>query len=150
MLPAIEATPDDQTPTSQPDALPRGHETVLLCEDDRPVRELIARSLQIAGYTVITAGSGQEGIEAAQKHDGSIDLLITDVIMPNMNGRALAERLRRTFPGLPTLFISGYTSNVIAHHGVLDEHVEFLEKPFTRLGLLAKVRTALGESRSDT
>ena len=69
--------------------------------------------------------------------------------MPDMNGRALAERLYATFPGLPTLFISGYTADIIAHRGVLDEGVEFLEKPFTRQALLTKIRAVLGKPRSD-
>ena len=122
---------------------------MLLCEDDRSVRELTAEFLRTAGYTVITAGNGREGLEAAQAHGGSIDLLITDVIMPGMNGRALSEQLRVTLPGLPTLFISGYTSDVIAHHGVLDEGVEFLEKPFTQKSLLAKVGAVLNRARSE-
>ncbi len=147
-LPAVAATSTGQTPMSQPNMLPRGHETVLLCEDDRSVRELTAESLRTAGYTVITAGSGKEGIEAAQEHADPIDLLVTDVIMPDMNGRALSERLRTTLPALQTLFISGYTANVIAHHGVLDEGVEFLEKPFTRQRLLEKVHALLSKKRS--
>ena len=149
-LPAIEAAPAEQTPTARPDAAPRGDETVLLCEDDRPVCELIAEALRTAGYTVVTAGTGQEGLAAAEAHASSIDLLITDVIMPDMNGRALSERLVAVRPDLPTLFISGYTSNVIAHHGVLDEGVEFLEKPFTRQSLLTKVRTVLDQMRTRT
>jgi YesN/AraC family two-component response regulator len=77
-------------------------------------------------------GNGHEAVEAAQVHAGSIDLLMTDVIMPDMNGRALSQQLLDTIPDLPTLLISGYTASVIAHHGVLDEGVEFLEKPFTQ------------------
>ena len=148
-LPIIETAPVDHPPIGVEAAPPQAHETILLCEDDRAVRVLTARSLRIVGYNVITAGSGQEGIAAAQEHAGAIDLLITDVIMPDMNGGALAEQLLATRPGLPTLFISGYTSNVIAHHGMLDEGVEFLEKPFTRHDLLAKVRAVLDKSRSD-
>ena len=83
----------------------------------------------------------------AQSHPDPIDLLITDVIMPDLDGRALSERLCAMIPDLPTLFISGYTSDVIAHHGVLDRGVEFLEKPFTRKGLLEKVRAVLDKAR---
>jgi PAS domain S-box-containing protein len=146
-LPAIGSTLTDKSAMSQPTVSPRGHETVLLCEDDRPVRELIARLLRNAGYTVMAAGNGHEAVEAAQVHAGSIDLLMTDVIMPDMNGRALSQQLLDTIPDLPTLFISGYTASVIAHHGVLDEGVEFLEKPFTQRGLLAKVRAVLGRAQ---
>ncbi len=148
-LPAIDAASVDPTLVPKSDTAPRGYETVLLCEDDGPVCALIAQSLRTAGYTVITAGNGQEGIEAAQAHASPIDLLVTDVIMPDMNGRALSEQLRAARAGLRTLFISGYTSNVIAHHGVLDEGVEFLEKPFTRQSLLMKVRAVLGKTRAD-
>ena len=109
---------------------------------------MAAGSLRTAGYTVITAGSGLEGSEAAQSHADPIDLLITDVIMPEMNGRALSERLLAARPGLLTLFISGYTSRVIADHGVLDEGVEFLKKPFAQEALLRKVRAVLGKARS--
>ena len=144
-LPVTEAAPVDRVPNSEPDAMQHDHATILLCEDDDPVRGLIAQLLGSVGYTVITASSGRAGL--AQEHAGSIDLLLTDVIMPDMNGRALAERLQDTRPGLATLFISGYTSNVIAHHGVLDDGVEFLEKPFTREALLEKVRTVLGKAR---
>ena len=77
-------------------------------------------------------------------------MLVTDVIMPDMNGRVLSERLGVLRPGLPTLFISGYTSNVIAHHGVLNEGVQFLEKPFTAPELLARVRGVLDKARADT
>jgi len=147
-FPAVEATPTDTTPASQPDASPRGQGTILLCEDDHPVCDLIAQTLESAGYTVVTANSGREGIDAAQAHNGPIDLLITDVMMPDMNGRVLSERLRATFPGLPILFISGYTANVIAHHGMLEEGVEFLEKPFTGQSLLTKVRAVLSKVRA--
>jgi CheY-like chemotaxis protein len=143
-LPATEAAPRKRTPASEADTTQREDATLLLCEDDDPVRDLIAQLLTGAGYTVITASGGQEALAAVQDHADPIDLLITDVIMPDMNGRALSEQLQALRPGLATLFISGYTSNVIAHHGVLDEGVEFLEKPFTRQALLEKVRATLG------
>ncbi len=148
-LPTTDVVHDEPAPQARPDRYERGHETILLCEDDSPVRELIAQSLRASGYTVISAGTGREGLEAAEGHNGHIDLLITDVIMPDMNGRALSERLIAVRPGVATLFISGYTSNVIAHHGVLNDGVEFLEKPFTRQGLLTKVREVLARARSD-
>lgn len=147
-LPAIEQTRGDRILALEPDTSAHGRETVLLCEDDQDIRELAAESLRTAGYTVITAGSGREGSEAAQAHAGPIDLLITDVIMPEMNGPALSERLRAARPGLLTLFISGYTSNAITRHGEIDEAVEFLQKPFTQEVLLRKVRAVLGKVRS--
>ena len=117
-------------------------------EDDDPVRNLIAHALQTGGYQVITTSCGEEALKAVSQRGDAIDLLITDVIMPNMNGRVLAERIEVEQPGVRTLFISGYTSNVIAHHGVLDEGVEFLEKPFNRQDLLLKVRTVLDKSKA--
>ncbi|MCB9867956.1 MAG: PAS domain S-box protein [Phycisphaerales bacterium] len=141
-LPASSA---DATPfrSAEPrEALTGGGETVLLCEDDTAVRDLTAQLLRMAGYTVITAGSGAEALNVAADCT-DLDMLITDVIMPDINGRELCNMMRRTRPGLPALFISGYTANVIAHHGVLDDGVEFLEKPFTRQRLLERVREVL-------
>ncbi len=148
-LPAIGEAGAEQPLASVPDAAPGGHETILLCEDDRPVRALIAETLRRAGYAVLTAASGREGIAMAEAHQQPIDLLVTDVIMPDMNGRALSRRLIEMRPGLPTLFISGYTADVIAHHGVLDEGIGFLEKPFTQQGLLSRVRDVLDKPRAN-
>ena len=150
LLPAGQAGTSDEIPVPPATPAARGSETVLLCEDDRPVCVLIAASLRSAGYTVIATGTGVECLEKAGEHPGPIALLVTDVIMPDMNGRRLSERLRETRAELSTLFISGYSSNVIAHHGVLDPGVEFLEKPFTREDLLLKVRSVLDRSRSRT
>jgi len=147
-LPATGAVTGENAPALPPGPAPCGHEHIILCEDDGPVRHLITEALRNAGYTVDSAGSGRACIKAAQKDSGSIELLITDVVMPDMNGKVLSERLRAICPGLPTLFISGYTSNVIAHHGVLDAGVEFLEKPFSQSCLLAKVRAVLDKARA--
>ena len=149
-LPALAISAEPHAPMKRPKASPPATETILLCEDDDSVRELIARSLESAGYRVLSAGCGLECLEAAQKYDGTIHLLITDVIMPDMNGNTLSEMLHASRPAMLTLFISGYTSNVIAHHGVLDEGVEFLEKPFTRGELLDKVRAVLDTSNIET
>ena len=148
-LPAFAITEDPKAPTRKTETAPPACETLLVCEDDRPVRELITQSLESAGYRVIVAEGGMECLQAAPRHDGTIHLLITDVILPDMNGKALSEMLRDGRPELSTLFISGYTSNVIAHHGVLDEGVEFLEKPFTRTELLAKVSAVLESARAE-
>jgi signal transduction histidine kinase/ActR/RegA family two-component response regulator len=147
-LPADDAAPEHAPSHAPPDAELRGHETLLLCEDDHLVRRLVADALGAAGYTTIIAGSPQETIALSLAHAGPIDLLITDVIMPDMNGRALSEHLRELRPGLPTLFISGYSADVIAPHGVLDEGVQFLEKPFTRRQLLTKIRAVLARANS--
>ena len=99
--------------------------------------------LERQGYTVLAAGTPGEAIRLAQEHAGEIHLLMTDVVMPEMNGRDLAKNLLALTPHLKCLFMSGYTADVIAHHGVLDEGVQFIQKPFSTEDLAAKVRDAL-------
>ncbi len=99
--------------------------------------------LKSLGYTVLAAGTPGEAIRLAQEHPGLIDLLLTDVVMPEMNGRDLAIKLLSINPDIRRLFMSGYTADVIAHHGVLEEGVRFIHKPFTRHNLAAKIREAL-------
>jgi CheY-like chemotaxis protein len=122
-----------------------GHETILLVEDEQGVRELTARMLNLMGYTVLTATSGAEALALAAAHEGSIDLLLTDVVMPNMGGARLAEELRRRRPETKVVFVSGYTENTISDHGALDAGVEFLAKPFGREALARKLRQALSK-----
>lgn len=121
-----------------------GPETILLVEDEPTVLELVKTMLEGRGYTVLAAGTPSEGLRLAQEHTGDIELLITDVIMPEMNGLELAQRLRAIHPGLRWLFMSGYPAGTIAHHGVLNPDVCFIEKPFRADALAAKVREALG------
>jgi len=123
----------------------RGHETVLLVEDEPTILEMTTEMLERLGYTVLAAATPGEAICLAHEHPGRIDLLLTDVVMPEMNGRDLAKNLLSIYPDIRRLFMSGYTANVIAHHGVLDEGVNFIQKPFTRHGLAAKIREALNE-----
>ena len=124
-------------------APPTGNETILICEDNDAVRQVAVRFLEGAGYAVLAAASGAEAQRLMSERTEPIDLLVTDVVMADTNGRRLADALAGTCPGLKTLFISGYTANVISHHGVLDEGVEFLEKPFTRAAFLQRVREVL-------
>lgn len=131
-----EETASSTTPTG-------GGETVLLVEDERAILQIGRRMLEGLGYRVLAAETPFKAIELASQHPGRIDLLVTDVVMPEMNGRDLAKRLLAMFPGLRRLFMSGYTDDVIAHHGVLEEGVHFLQKPFTARSLAAKVREAL-------
>lgn len=105
--------------------------------------DITSTMLTILGYTVLPANSPGEAHQLAGEYAEKIHLLITDVIMPTMNGRELASSLQRLYPGLKCLFMSGYTADVIAHHGVLDEDVHFLAKPFTMNDLAAKVREVL-------
>jgi DNA-binding NtrC family response regulator len=101
--------------------------------------------LERMGYYVLAAGRPKEAISLAREHAGEIHLLMTDVVMPEMNGRDLAKNLLSLYPHLKCLFMSGYTTNVIAHHGVLDEGVQFIQKPFSREQLGTRVREALDE-----
>lgn len=127
--------------------IPRGcGETVLLVEDEWTLLEMTRKMLEVQGYTVLAANAPVEAIRLVEEHAGAIDLLMTDVVMPGMNGRDLAERIRPTRPAMKCLFISGYTANVIAHHGVLDEGVQFIQKPFSIKELATKVRAVLEKS----
>jgi len=121
----------------------QGHETVLLVEDDLSLLGLSSRMLEHLGYQVLSANSAEEALALASSHAAEIRLLLTDVIMPGMNGRELAERLKIVVPGLRCLFMSGYTADVIAHHGVLEKDVHFIQKPFTKNDLARKLREAI-------
>ncbi len=119
------------------------NETLLLVEDEDAILKLSERMLKKLGYRVIAADSPLKAIVAAKNHPGSIDLLITDVVMPELNGRELANRLQVMFPSLRVLFMSGYSSNVIVHKGILDTDVFLLQKPFSKNELAVKVRDVL-------
>ncbi len=118
-------------------------ETVLVVEDEMAILKLAERILSRYNYKVLLAKSPSEALEVAQAHSGEISLLLTDVVMPEMNGRELANQLKILCPGIKCLFMSGYTANVIAHRGVFEEGVQFIQKPFSTKGLAAKVRKAL-------
>jgi PAS domain S-box-containing protein len=120
-----------------------GRETILLVEDEPMILEMTVAMLERLGYTVLAAATPHEAITLAAQYSDTIDLLITDVVMPTMNGRELAAALAPFRPHLKRLFMSGYTANVIAHHGVLDPGVHFMQKPFSRHDLATKVREAL-------
>jgi CheY-like chemotaxis protein len=120
-----------------------GNETILLVEDESAILEMTTRMLERLGYTVVAAATPGEAIRLAHEHEGRIDLLMTDVVMPEMNGRQLAANLLAHYPDLKRLFMSGYTANVIAHHGVLDEGVQFIQKPFSMKDLGGKLRETL-------
>jgi PAS domain S-box-containing protein len=142
-LPRLGA--DEDTDKAVPDkkAAAGGTETILLVEDEPSILRMTRMMLERKGYTVISAATPTQAMEKAKNHSGAIDLLMTDVVMPEMNGRDLAEEITALFPGIRLLFMSGYTSNVIAHHGILDEGVAFIQKPFSMADMTEKVRELL-------
>jgi len=121
----------------------RGTETVLLVEDEEALLEIGQIMLAHLGYKVLAAGSPDQALALAEEYQGEVDLLLTDVVMPQLSGRDLRQRLYARRPGLKCLYMSGYTANVIAHRGVLDEGVHFLQKPFSLEALAEKLREAL-------
>ncbi len=123
--------------------LPRGNETVLFVEDEASVRELTRSLLARLGYEVLLATNAGEALSLAQYHGERIDLLMTDVIMPGMNGRDLADRLHALHPDLRVLFTSGYAENIVVHRGIVDERVHFIAKPYSLQTLALKLRTVL-------
>jgi len=134
------------TGPSKTDNPPRGQgETVLLVEDEAVILDVGREILEKLGYNVLAAATPKEALRQVAARDDEIKLLITDVVMPEMNGRDLAEKIRQMKPGLKCLFVSGYTSDVIAHHNVLDDGIQFLQKPFSINELAAKVHQVIAE-----
>ncbi|MBM3716947.1 MAG: response regulator, partial [Actinobacteria bacterium] len=145
-LPRTEgaARPDDESAPSA--ELLGGREALLVVEDEPAVRELAVTTLREQGYRVDEAGTGDEALQRLQQNgDRHLDLLLTDVVMPQMSGKELADHLRRRYPRAKVLFMSGYTDEAIVHHGVLQPGIAFLQKPFTGRALLAKVREVLDQ-----
>ncbi len=123
-----------------------GNETILLVEDEAMILKVTSLMLKRLGYNILTASTPGEAILLARNHACEIDLLITDVVMPEMNGRELAKNLLSYYPDLKRLFMSGYTANVIAHHGVLEEGVNFIQKPFSMQNFSSKIREVLDQN----
>ena len=138
-----EKTPDKPTKTLS--SLPKGKETILLVEDEDDVRTFTARALEEQGYKVLQAREGQVALDIVEQYDGNIDLLVTDIVMPRMDGKTLAERLRAQRSTMKVLLISGYTEKMMDHQGVIDYRIPFLQKPFTMEALMQAVEKALGE-----
>jgi two-component system cell cycle sensor histidine kinase/response regulator CckA len=121
-----------------------GSETILLVEDSEPLRELVAEVLESYGYTVTTAANGPEALElAAREPQREIHLLLTDVVMPHMNGREVADELIRSRPGLRVLFTSGYPSDIVIRRGIAEARTDFLQKPYSATALAQKIREVL-------
>ncbi len=142
-LPRVMAAVDEvrRAPTGRD--LPRGTETVLLVEDEASVRDYAVATLRRLGYRVLPAGNGGEALLLLEQHQGQVQLLMTDVVMPGMDGHTLAIRLQQMQRSLKVLYTSGYTAEVIGHHGMVDEHLNFLSKPYTIRTLAAKLREVL-------
>lgn len=147
-LPAVEEGLSLDQPACA-SAKPMGTETLLLVEDEDAVRTFVRNALQMYGYTVLEARSGEEALRIYRQHEGRIHLLVTDVVMPEMTGRQLAEGLAKSKPRLKVLYLSGYTPDTVVRHGVLENETAFLQKPFTPLALAQKVREALDKHRKD-
>ncbi len=148
-LPRVTAEPGPRAPRPAVSQTLEGTESVLLVEDELAVRVLVRRVLERAGYTVVAASNGREALELARRRDpeeSPFDLLLTDVVMPEMSGPELANELGAVHPGLRILYMSGYNDEAIVHHGVLEAGTALIEKPFTPEGLLRRIREALSPS----
>ncbi|HEY1186719.1 MAG TPA: PAS domain S-box protein, partial [Gemmata sp.] len=142
LFPALAEEPPPLPPPPPP-AAPRGTETVLLVEDDAGVRGVAALALRMHGYEVLEAARGAEAIQKAQAHPGTIHLLLTDVVMPGLGGREVAEAVREKRPGIKVIFMSGYTDDAVVRHGIVEASAAFLQKPFTPAPLVRKLRAVL-------
>lgn len=142
-FPVAEAREELSSGTAPPAVLPQGRETVLVVDDDEGIRRLASEFLERSGYRVLRAADGEDAVRIADGFDAEISLLVTDVVMPRMGGKALFQRLRARRPELKVLYMSGYTDNAIVHHGVLEEGTAFLNKPYTMEALGRKVREVL-------
>jgi CheY-like chemotaxis protein len=142
-LPRIGTDVAAEPLTSAATAAPRGWETVLVVEDQNAVRQFAGAVLESYGYRVLQVSSGPDAVALVQQHPGPIHLLLTDLVMPLMDGRELAEQLAAFRPGIKVLYMSGYSEETISHHGVLESGLNYLPKPFTPEALAKKVREAL-------
>jgi CheY-like chemotaxis protein len=145
-LPQVQKQTTSTLPRFKSPELPRGTETILLAEDDPSLLEMSATLLRRLGYTVLTAVNGVEALSLKNQRDiGHIDLLFTDVVMPHMSGKELADRIHAIYPRTKILFTSAYTESAIVHQGVLNEGVKLLQKPFTPSALAHRVREVLDQ-----
>jgi CheY-like chemotaxis protein len=135
----VSVARETRIPVQNLPAIHTHHETILVVEDAPALRDLLRESLQVHGYQVLTAGSGADAIDICQHHSGDIHVLITDVVMPNMNGRELVGIAKKIRPKAKLIFMSGYTNDVMIRHGIFNKDVIFIQKPFTPAELAAKV-----------
>ena len=144
-LPRLSEDNAEAVPLAQPTKAiaAAGSGTILLAEDEDAIRRVATRILEKAGYTVLAASNGADALMIAEAHEGEIDLLVTDMMMPQMNGIQLSQRIRGQRPGTPTLFLSGYTDSTVVRQGPLDPSEHFLQKPFASETLVGKIREVL-------
>jgi len=145
-LPQVGEEVEPGEPTRVPTTSLKGTETVLVVEDEDMVREIIHHILLDYGYNVLESHNPHEALQVCDLFEGTIHLMVTDVVMPGMSGRELAEKVTSRYPNMKVLYISGYTDNVIVHHGILDSGIAFLSKPFTPYSLVRNVREVLDSS----
>lgn len=147
-LPQVEASEVDAEARTPPDSAAEGCETILVVEDEEMIRTLLKRTLEGLGYRVLLAGHGGEALLTAERHEGPIDLLITDVVMPQMSGHELAERLAPLRPDMSVLYMSGYNEEMVVGQGHLDLESQFLQKPLHFKDVAKKVREILDKEMS--
>ena len=149
-LPASTSAAEETESQTAVTTMFHGNETILIVDDDISIRQLILETLKPQGYKCLQAASGQEAVNALRKYRGEVHLLLTDVVMPGMNGKELAEKIREARPGMEVIFMSGYTENIIAHHGVLEQGINYIAKPITPVTLSQKVRNVLIKRQSES
>lgn len=142
-LPRVDEPLEELKEKVVKEELPHGSETILIVEDEEDVLKLAVRILKRQGYTVLEGSHGNEAIDVCKQHKGPVHLLLTDVVMPGMSGRELAECFKPLYSKMKVLYMSGYTDDAITQHGVLEKGMNYLQKPFTVDGLARKVREVL-------
>jgi two-component system cell cycle sensor histidine kinase/response regulator CckA len=139
-LPLVELEAESRSPEVKAGSEIRGTGTVLIAEDEEPLRELISARMRAEGYEVLEAENGEEALAMASRHKGEIQLLLTDVIMPKLRGPELASRLRMRYPGMKVIYMSGYTESALVQDGMLERNTVLLQKPFTVKKILEVIR----------
>jgi DNA-binding response OmpR family regulator len=139
----IAVSPESKHDLQVGDKVQQHDETVLLVDDDPMVRRYTRRALEVAGFHVLEAGDSRQAIETIRAEEGRIDVLIADLVLPDMHGGKLARAIHKEFGSVPVIFVSGYDNRAIQHHGLIDQGASLLHKPYTRRSLLTMVEAAL-------
>ncbi len=142
-FPALDSTDGVKTEAKQEEMIPMGSETILVAEDEGSFRKILVRTLEQYGYKVLQGADGAEALEAASKYDGKIDLLLTDTVMPKMNGKELADAVKKARPGIKAIFTSGYAQELLSEQGILDQDIHLIQKPFSFDFLMLELRKVL-------